>query len=182
LAEDILAVDPNNPQVLEMLAVAAISEGDSALAITMLNRTLNSEQRPERIQATVDAIGALRSAYAQQGDTAGIEIAVAMPSAEDKSLTGVVFVVARPVGGGMPYAVVRRPSWLLPFSVTLDDLVSMSGARLLSQADDFEVLVRLSANGLAQGEAGDWQWLSQPLTSADSDRPVRLQAQLSPPS
>jgi len=58
----------------------------------------------------------------------------------------------------------------------------MSGARLLSQADDFEVLVRLSANGLAQGEAGDWQWLSQPLTSADSDRPVRLQAQLSPPS
>ena len=182
LAEDILAVDPNNPQVLEMLAVAAISDGDSALAITMLNRTLNSEQRPERIQATVDAIGALRSAYAQQGGAAGIEIDVAMPLRDDKVLTGVVFVVARPVGGGMPYAVVRRPSWLLPFSVTLDDLVSMSGARLLSQADDFEVLVRLSANGLAQGEAGDWQWLSQPLTSADSDRPIRLQAQLSPPS
>ena len=67
LAEDILAVDSNNPQVLEMLAVAAISEGDAALAITMLNRTLNSEQRPERIQATVDALGALRSAYARQG-------------------------------------------------------------------------------------------------------------------
>jgi cytochrome c-type biogenesis protein CcmH len=182
LAEDILAVDPNNPQVLEMLAVAAISEGDSAMAITMLNRTLNSEQRPERIQATVDAIGALRSAYAQQGDAAGIEIDVAMPSAEDKALTGVVFVVARPVGGGMPYAVVRRPSWLLPFSVTLDDLVSMSGTRLLSQADDFEVLVRLSANGLAQGEAGDWQWLSQPMTSADLEQPKRLQARLSPPT
>ena len=182
LAEDILAVDPNNPQVLEMLAVAAISEGDSALAITMLNRTLNSEQRPERIQATVDAIGALRSAYARQGDAVGIEIAVAMPSAEDKSLTGVVFVVARPVGGGMPYAVVRRPSSLLPFSVTLDDLVSMSGTRLLSQADDFEVLVRLSANGLAQGEAGDWQWLSQPMTSADLEQPKRLQVRLSPPT
>jgi cytochrome c-type biogenesis protein CcmH len=182
LAEDILAVDPNNPQVLEMLAVAAISEGDSALAITMLNRTLNSEQRPERIQATVDAIGALRSAYAQQGNFAGIEIAVAMLQADDKALSGVVFVVARPVGGGMPYAVVRRPSWLLPFSVTLDDLVSMSGTRLLSQADDFEVLVRLSANGLAQGEVGDWQWLSQPLTLANSERFIRLQAQLSPPS
>lgn len=182
LAEDILAVDSNNPQVLEMLAVAAISEGDAALAITMLNRTLNSEQRPERIQATVDALGALRSAYAQQGAAAfGVEVNVAMLSSDDKTPTGVVFVVARPVGGGMPYAVVRRPSWLLPFSVTLDDLVSMSGTRLLSQADGFEVLVRLSTNGLAQGEAGDWQWISQPLTSGGSAKRQRLQARLSPP-
>ena len=65
-----------------------------------------------------------------------------------------VFVVARPIGGGMPYAVVRRPSWLLPFSVSLDDLVSMSPDRPLSQADGFEILVRLSASGLAQAEAG----------------------------
>jgi cytochrome c-type biogenesis protein CcmI len=182
LAEDILAVDPNNPQVLEMLAVAAISDGDSGRAITMLNRTLNSEQRPERIQATVDAIGALRSAYAQQSHSAGIQIDVALDAGEDKAPTGVVFVVARPVDGGMPYAVVRRPSWLLPFSVTLDDLVSMSGSRLLSQADGFEVLVRLSSNGLAQGEAGDWQWLSEPQTLTDSKKPKRLEAQISPPS
>ena len=182
LGQDILAVDPNNPQVLEMLAVAAISEGDSAQAITMLNRTLNSEQRPERIQATVDAIGALRSAYAQRIKASGIQVDVAIGANLDNSPAGVVFVVARPLGGGMPYAVVRRPSWLLPFSVTLDDLVSMSGNRLLSQAEGFEVLVRLSANGLAQGEAGDWQWLSQPLSLADSEEVKRLQARLSPPT
>jgi hypothetical protein len=55
---------------------------------------------------------------------------------------------------------------LLPFSVNLDDLVSMSPDRPLSQAGDFEVLVRLSASGLAQAEAGDWRWLSEPLTQA----------------
>ena len=44
LAQEILAIDPNSPQVLEMLAVAAISDGDAAAAITLLNRTsvLNS--------------------------------------------------------------------------------------------------------------------------------------------
>ena len=181
LAQEILAIDPNSPQVLEMLAVAAISDGDAAAAITLLNRTLSSEQRPERVRATVDAIGALRSAYAQQGGSAAIQVNVRAVQPTDSN--SVVFVVARPIGGGMPYAVVRRPSWLLPFSVSLDDLVSMSPDRPLSQADGFEVLVRLSASGLAQAEAGDWQWQSEPLTLSSSDvgNPV-LEAILAPPS
>ena len=156
LAQEILAIDPNSPQVLEMLAVAAISDGDAGEAISLLNRTLNSEQRPERVRATVDAIGALRSAYVQQEGKTGIQVNVR--AARETDPKAVVFVLARPIGGGMPYAVVRRPSWLLPFSVNLDDLVSMSPDRPLSQAGDFEVLVRLSASGLAQAEAGDWQW------------------------
>ena len=164
LAQEILAIDPNSPQVLEMLAVAAISDGDAGEAISLLNRTLNSEQRPERVRATVDAIGALRSAYVQQEGKTGIQVNVR--AARETDPKAVVFVLARPIGGGMPYAVVRRPSWLLPFSVNLDDLVSMSPDRPLSQAGDFEVLVRLSASGLAQAEAGDWRWLSEPLTQA----------------
>lgn len=181
LAQEILAIDPNSPQVLEMLAVAAISDGDAAAAITLLNRTLSSEQRPERVRATVDAIGALRSAHAQQGGSAAIQVNV--QAAQETDPNSVVFVVARPIGGGMPYAVVRRPSWLLPFSVSLDDLVSMSPDRPLSQADGFEVLVRLSASGLAQAEAGDWQWQSEPLTLSGSEAgtPV-LEAVLAPPS
>ncbi|NCF77924.1 MAG: hypothetical protein GWP45_12110, partial [Proteobacteria bacterium] len=133
LAQEILTADPNSPQVLEMLAVAAISEGNAAEAITLLNRTLNSEQRPERVRATVDAIGALRSAYTQQGGGTGIQVNVRAQQEVDPR--AVIFVVARPIGGGMPYAVVRRPSWLLPFSVNLDDLVSMSPDRPLSEAD-----------------------------------------------
>ena len=82
----------------------------------------------------------------------------------------------------MPYAVVRRPSWLLPFSVNLDDLVSMSPDRPLSQAEDFEVLVRLSASGLAQAEAGDWQWQSKPLSLMDAEAgQTVLDAMLAPP-
>ena len=59
----------------------------------------------------------------------------------------------------MPYAVVRRPSWLLPFAVVLDDLVSMSPDRPMSQAETIEIFVRLSATGTAE-VPGDWRWLS----------------------
>ena len=179
LAEEILAADPNSPQVLEMLAVAAISEGDAATAVTLLNRTLNFEQRPERVRSTVDAIAALRSAATAQGGQAGVRVQVGAATEAEYDPMATVFVVARPVGGGMPFAVVRRPAWLLPFEVTLDDLVSMSAERLLSQAQVFEVLVRLSASGDASSAEGDWQWLSPALNLAEAQ--ILLQASITPP-
>ena len=187
LAEEILAVNPNNQQVLEMLAVAAIAEGDAAAAITMLNRTLNTVAQPDRVRATVDAIAALRTSNVLLTNAHALQVAVNVADGVKANPHDTVFVVARPVGGGMPYAVVRRPSWLLPFSVTLDDLVSMSPARPISQADTVEVLVRLSATGTADANPNDWRWLSEPIAlasasdEASSSSPRNLNAVLSPP-
>jgi cytochrome c-type biogenesis protein CcmH len=187
LAEEILTVDPNNQQVLEMLVLAAIAEGDAASAITMLNRTLNTVVQPDRVRATVDAIKALRASDTLLTNARALRIEVNIADGVMANPRGTVFVVARPVGGGMPYAVVRRPSWLVPFTVTLDDLVSMSPARPLSQADNVEVVVRLSATGTAEASADDWRWLSEPISVALADReqssPFRqsLNAVLSPP-
>ena len=187
LAEEILAVNPDNQQVLEMLAVAAIAEGDAAAAITMLNRTLNTVAQPDRVRATVDAIAALRTSNALLTNVHVLQVEVNVADGVKASPNDTVFVVARPVGGGMPYAVVRRPSWLLPFTVILDDLVSMSPARPISQADGVEVLVRLSATGTADANPNDWQWLSQPIAMAKTSEkaaalvPQKLKAVLSPP-
>ena len=187
LAEEILAVNPNNQQVLEMLAVAAIAEGDAAAAITMLNRTLNTVAQPDRVRATVDAIAALRTSNVLLTNAHALQVAVNVADGVKANPHDTVFVVARPVGGGMPYAVVRRPSWLLPFSVTLDDLVSMSPARPISQADTVEVLVRLSAAGTAEANPNDWRWLSEPIAlakasdEASSSSLRNLNAVLSPP-
>jgi len=62
----------------------------------------------------------------------------------------------------------------------LDDLVSMSAERRLSDAERFEVIVRLSLSGNAMAEAGDWQWLSEPVDEYKSE-PVNLDALLTPP-
>ena len=97
-------------------------------------------------------------------------------------------MVARPVGGGMPYAVVRRPSWSLPFAVVLDDLVSMSPDRPMSQAETVEILVRLSATGTAEAAPGEWSWLSEPISmdqssgANDALSMQNLNAILAPPS
>jgi cytochrome c-type biogenesis protein CcmH len=80
----------------------------------------------------------------------------------------------------MPYAVVRRPSFMLPFRVYLDDLVSMSPERTLSSAAEFEVVARLSASGNAMPQAGDWQWRSEPLENPVAADLV-LDALLTPP-
>ena len=188
LAREILAANPNNQQVLEMLAVSAIGEGDAPTAITMLNRTLNILQQPDRVRATVDAIRALRMSDALPVSASALQVEVSVAEGLRANPNDTVFVVARPVGGGIPYAVARRPSWLLPFAVVLDDLVSMSPDRPMSQAETIEIFVRLSATGTAEGAPGDWRWLSEPISmeqSSDANNALSMQnlnAILTPPN
>ncbi len=188
LAREILAANPNNQQVLEMLAVSAIGEGDAPTAITMLNRTLNILQQPDRVRATVDAIRALRMSDALPVSASALQVEVSVAEGLRANPNDTVFVVARPVGGGMPYAVARRPSWMLPFAVVLDDFVSMSPDRPMSQAETIEIFVRLSATGTAEGAPGDWRWLSEPISmeqSSDANNALSMQnlnAILTPPN
>ena len=67
----------------------------------------------------------------------------------------------------MPYAVTKRPALMLPFSVVLDDLVSMQSTRLLSQADSFEVVVRASESGTINRGSNELFWGSKPLSKKD---------------
>ena len=80
----------------------------------------------------------------------------------------------------MPYAVVKQPAFLLPFAVRLDDLVSMSPGRKLSDADQFEIVVRLSSSGAAMAQPGDWQWLSAPQSLMGGGS-INLEANLQAP-
>ncbi|MFW6094734.1 MAG: c-type cytochrome biogenesis protein CcmI/CycH, partial [Pseudomonadota bacterium] len=93
---------------------------------------------------------------------------------------GTGFVIARPPGGGMPYAVVRRPAGALPLEVRLDDDASMTRERSLSDAQEVEVVVRLSRSGRPTASPGDWEWRSDVLEPAGRGEPVRLEARLAP--
>ena len=117
---------------------------------------------------------------AEQGDRPGA-IEVAVEAVADPPAGATLFVIARPAGGGIPLAVVRRPATALPLSVRLDDAVSMSPERKLSEAAEVEVVARLSLSGRPIAGAGDWEWRSATLTPAAADAPIRLQARLAPP-
>jgi len=75
---------------------------------------------------------------------------------------------------------VRRPAFLMPFDVQLDDLVSMSPTRPLSAAERYEVAVRLSLSGAAMAQPEDWSWLSPPLENPLAEALI-LDALLTPP-
>lgn len=168
LAEDILAETPSLPVVLEILALDSVAQGDPAQAVSYLNRALSSAREGARVVSLVAAIGELR----KQFELPGIDVHVKAEGEVPRSAT--VFVIARPVGGGMPFAVVRRPAALLPVKVRLDDLVSMSDARALTSAETFEVIVRLSLSGQAMAQAGDWQWTSSPQAITAQTQPLEV--------
>ena len=179
LAEEILKVDPTNDSVLEILAIAAISEGESATAIRLLNQSLSGLRDARRQVATIQAIGTLRETLSPVPQGISVEVSASAEVAAQVDKTATIFVVARPIGGGMPYAAVRRPAALMPFSVRIDDLVSMSDTRKLSSAEDFEIMVRLSVSGVAQAQKGDWVWRSQPFSGNEASIGV-VQAILAP--
>ena len=168
LAEEILKVDPSNDSVLEILAIAAISEGESATAIKLLNQSLSGLRDARRQVATIQTIGKLRETLSPQPQGISVEVSVSAGVAAQVDKAATIFVVARPIGGGMPYAAVRRPAALMPFLVRIDDLVSMSDTRKLSSAENFEIMVRLSASGVAQAQTGDWVWRSRPFSGKEA--------------
>ena len=169
LAEQILGAVPNVSVVLEILALDAISNGRASEAVVYLNRLLSGLDNPSRAAGLVAAIRGLRAQFQQPG------IDVEVRAEGDIPQSATVFVIARPVGGGMPYAVVRRPAELMPMIVRLDDLVSMSDVRKLSEAEEFEIVVRLSRSGQAMEQAGDWEWLSVPMSlEADPEKIISM--------
>lgn len=172
LAEDILKQAPNMPVVLEMLAMDAVQKAQPDQAVRLLNRALSSARDVSQQTNFVAAINELRKRFEQPGVT--VNVSASEPPPHHATL----FVIARPVGGGMPLAVVKLPAVLLPQTVRLDDLVSMSEAVKVTDAEQFEVVVRVSETGTPMPQPGDWQWVSEPLSVPAEP----LSVTLSPPA
>ena len=180
---DILSQQPNNPIALEISALSAFANGDKPQAIRLLNRAISGSLDPAQQASFGQAIRQIRDSL--DTPSAGVTVEVTTTAVNQIPHRSVLFVIARPIGGGMPYAVVRRPGVLLPIKVVLDDLVSMSPDRTLADAAEFEVVVRLSLSGQPMANAEDWQWISGPITLENSDSNKlsdnKLSVNLSPP-
>ncbi len=178
IADRVLASDPNQPMVLEIFAIDAFRRGEYRESVSLLNRALSGNLDAAHRQALESGY---QEARKRLGDLpASVDVAIETDGDIPRGTT--LFVIARPVGGGMPFAVVRRPVEALPGSIRLDDAVSMNPAAPLSSADAVEVVVRLSRSGTAMSHPGDWEWHSEPLKLADQPAPTALRAILRPPA
>ena len=176
IAERILAGSPNQPMVLELLAIDAYRQGSFREAVSLLNRALSAATDPGHAQALAAGLDEARKRLGDLSPSLDVEV-----TAPGAPAGATLFVIARPVGGGMPFAVVKRPAGSLPRTVRLDDAVSMNPAAPLSAAGTVEVVVRISRSGTAMAHPGDWEWRSEPLTLAGLSEPVTLTAQVAPP-
>ena len=177
IAERILQGNPSHPLVLEMYAISAYRSGEYRESVSYLNRALADAINPSQRAALLAGMQQARNRLGDMAPSLDIAITVAAPAPAGATL----FVIARPVGGGMPLAVVRRPAIDFPLSIRLDDAVSMNPAQPLSSAQRIEVAVRISLSGTPMAQPGDWEWASEPLELAGLEQPMQLNAPLLPP-
>jgi len=177
LADRVLTRDPNQPLALEMLAIGAYQRGAYRESVSLLNRALSGALETDH---RIALAAGYREARKRLGDLApAVDVEVTSESPVPAGAT--LFVIARPVKGGMPFAVVRRPAGDLPRTIRLDDAVSMNPAAPLSSADAVEIVVRFSRSGTAAAHPGDWEWRSGPVALNTLSEPLPLSASLQPP-
>lgn len=85
-----------------------------------------------------------------------------------------VFVVARPLQGGMPLAAIRLTLADLPIELNLSDANSMSPQAKLSQHEQVSVSVRISRSGNVVPQPGDVIGEISPVNTKGIDKPLEL--------
>ncbi len=168
LANTILSVNPIEPLVLEILAIEAFKETDYLASLRYLNSALSGPLPLAQKQALQFMLREARSVIGSMEPSFNVRISVSSKSVPPD----VLFVIARPVGGGMPYAVVRRHNPSFPITVTLDDSSSIDKAKALSNAEEVELVVRLSSSLQIGSDLGDWHWVSPPVDVAAASQGV----------
>jgi cytochrome c-type biogenesis protein CcmH len=187
VARGVTESDPVAPLALELLALDAFARGDVAGAGRELQRLLPLVRGTPReadirlgLVRVAEALGSAPDTPAHAGIAAagpdavagaGPEAAVAAVDVElalapgfDAPGSAVVFVFARPPGGGPPLAARRLQVAELPLRLRLSDADAMMPGRTLSSVPQFVVMARLSSDGTPQGRAGDPVATSAPLS------------------
>lgn len=168
MLEQAIALQPMHQRARWFLGIAQRQAGEHARAaatweplLAVVDPGTVGSLREQIDAARLDAgLDPLPEAVAQAPSGPGITVSVSLDPALAMRLPadGVVFVIARQVGGPpMPVAVERLPAAALPAVITLDDADSLMPTLKLSQLDQVEISARVSASGDATAARGDFQ-------------------------
>ncbi len=175
-----LALNPNEQAVMSIYAIDAFLKEDFAGALGYWRRQLSdltpgsqdAEQLRQRI-ALVEANLPADQQAAVQGSSIEVVIDIA-PALKEKLQSGMrLFVFARNPAMPMPIVAQNLELPEFPYTLTLDNSMSMTGMQLES-APELVVGARLSASGNAVAASGDLETLSPSFTLAGQSGPVTL--------
>ena len=169
-----LALDADQPKALALAASAAYDRRDYANAISFWERLSRvpdlAPQIAQQARKNIDETRAL-AAKGSVPKAASVEVRVRMSAELEKRVhpTDTVFVYALADDGSrMPLAVQRLSANQLPATVRLDDSMSMTPSRRLSDFPRISINARVSASGQARPAAGDLTGSSGPVSSKNA--------------
>jgi cytochrome c-type biogenesis protein CcmH len=160
LIERILAIDPQESTVREMLALEAFHKGDYTTAARDLESALAGGATGARVEALQQGLARTRALLGDTGPALDVTVELG-DVAQDLPNTAALFVFAKIPGERMPLLVARRAVPDGATTVRLDKINAMRGDVALAEGEVLEVGARISATGNIAPGASDLQ-VSQP--------------------
>lgn len=157
MLQEMLKADSRNLQVLGLLAFNAFQQQQYPRAIASWQQMLTllpaGDRRVEMIQRSIEQA---KTASGQQ--TSKLALQVSLSEQAEKMLPegGVLYISVSDGVSPVPVAVKKLPLSHFPLSLTLDDSNAMMPERLLSAQHQVQVRVRISRDGSANPQPGDW--------------------------
>ncbi|QGH62755.1 c-type cytochrome biogenesis protein CcmI [Serratia proteamaculans] len=152
-----IAEDHTNLRVLSLLAFNSFEQGDFKQAMgawqVMLKLLPANDQRAEVIKRSIE-----QAKTQAGGETVKLGINVTLSPQATNALPpqGTLVISVTDGANPVPVAVKQLPLSRFPLSFSLDDSNAMMPERLLSAQHQVKVRVRISQDGLATPQAGDW--------------------------
>lgn len=161
LLQSLLKADPQNLRTLSLLAFNAYGQQQYDQAIeawqTILTLLPAGDQRHAMIARSIEKA---RSEAGQQSRQLALTVTLTPKAEKMLPPDGVLYISVSDGASPVPVAVKRMPLSHFPLSLTLDDSNAMMPDRLLSAQHQVEVRVRISRDGSANPQPGDWLGLS----------------------
>ena len=179
IVDRVLAVQPDHPTMLELLAVDALHRGDYTEAVAHLTHVLRQPMPAPRRRELAEILVLARSRLPDDTETVdvaaptGISVSVSLGTFPNLDPGAPVFVIARDADAPRPPLAVRRLTVSdLPARFELTDADAMMPGRSLSDLDSVELLARVSLGGSPSARTGDLE--SEVATGSVGGEPVTL--------
>jgi cytochrome c-type biogenesis protein CcmH len=182
-----IQMSPQNVRTISFAGLSAYQSGAYQVALGYWQMAVdisepNSQQYQYMLQAMEETKRQLTAAGIEpeekqvaEVESPKLKLNVSLSEGLDLNPNYRVFIYARAwQGPPMPLAVHDVKVADLPLTLTLDESMNPGMPMKLSQFSEWELVARVSQNGTANAQSGDWQASLGPITEDQSDETFRL--------
>jgi len=161
MLRDMLKEDGGNLRTLGLLAFNAYEQQQYDQAISSWQAMLKQIPADDRRRVMIErSIEQAKTDAGQQNMQLALTVTLTPEAEKMLPPGGVMYISVSDGVSPVPVAVKRLPLSHFPLSLTLDDSNAMMPERLLSAQHQVQVRVRISRDGSASPQSGDWFGLS----------------------